>query len=973
MQRLALFALMVWLGGFLPAGVLLSQSPQQQKIPRESQINSFAQMDSLIHSREILLQNDPANLALKISLAQLYFRKGAWKEAERLANDILAARPGDVEAQFTLGKVYQKTYRLFAAEELFERLEAAAPGNIEIKIARCELLILKEDFKAARKKVKALLKIAPASPDALCLQAALDYIEGRDEAAEGLYRKALELDPQNSRASAGLGRMYVNKFHYQPARENLEKALQDDFFNAEAHASLGYVYFKSGKLSEAGRELRLALRCDEYNAYAHKLYGRGVTDRDYAAYPAPEDLKVENALLWEQLNRAQSLADSGRREEAKRAYYTILAADSQNVRAGLGLGSLYWLAGRPDSALAAFQKVLQIYPDYGLAHNGVFCALAMMVDEFSSDRPGSPGKSPQGEPSVADLAALFRNYAALPEPFRRSVQVSVSPLSPYLPALKEAGATFYLLPLDEKLTDDSARKFLAGTRTFDLRLWDDIRGNGGLNATACISSVWDALHSRFNELAHEFAHQAHIYAFTEAEKERIKTLFNAALGEKRCLDDYAESDEFEYFAVGYEAYISPAKKPYLRGYHGHTRGELKRKDPRLYALIEEFTRKKDARENLLAGKIARAEQFIYAGRIERAVETCQEVLEAAPGYLPALNAWGYALLAQDSLDGAIRLLQEAVERPPARPNGGAGQASPQSWLLLGRALYARDGDLAQSLAIYRQGIAQHPRAAQLHLEAGKCLEISGQLPEARRSYEKALQFDPNLYPARIRLAACQRQLGYLAQADTLLGAALAKKKSAPAYLEYASLLIQQSRFEQAGENLRMAIELDPQNRDARGESAALRCRTGEASEGASILQELLETGKDKLKVWNDLLACLIESGDHAEAGRCLAGAESLLAAPRKREKVGDWENIYQSTPAAGEIARLYFLKGRLLSRAGQKAEAVAALEASVSAMPYFFDAYPELTKSLRESGEEEKAKQYSQKMLDLHPGPRYRQ
>lgn len=930
-------------------------------------------MDSLIHIRETLLQNDPANLALKTSLLRLYFRKGAWKEAEKTASDILTVNPGDPEAQFILGKIYQRTYRLHAANDLFERLESAAPRNIEIKIARCELLILKEDFKAARKKTEEILKIAPANPEALCLQATLQYLEGRDEAAKNLYRKALELDTENSRAYTALGKIFANEFNYEEARENLEKALQCDFFNAEAHASLGYIYFKSGDLNNTGRELRLALRCDEYNSYAHKLYGRGVTDKDYTAYPAPENLKTENELLWGQLTRAQSLADSGRYQKARGGYHGILAKDPQNILALLGSGAIYWQAGQPDSALAAFRKVLQIHPDYGLAHNGVFCALTMMADDFCRDRPALPRESLQAQPAVAGLAAVFSNYSTLPAAFRRSVQTSVSPLGAYLPALQEAGATFYLLPLNEKLTDDSARKFLSGTRTFDQRLWDDIRGNGGLNATACISAVWDAIHSRFYELAHEFAHQVHIYAFTETEKKRIKDLFDSALAEKRCLDDYAESDEFEYFAVGYEAYISLAKKAYLKGYHGHTRGELKKRDPRLYALIEEFIRKKDTRENLLAAKISRGNQFIYAGRNDRAVEIYRQVLEARPGYMPALHALAYALILQDSLDPAISLLQQAIEKPSARVNGGVEPASPQSWLLLGRALYIRDRDLQQSLAIYQQGIAQHPEAPELYLEAGKCLEISGQLPEAQRSYEKALQFDPNLYSARVRLAACKRELGYLAQADTILTGVLAKKKSVPAYVEYAELLMQQDRIEQAREILQTAMELDPQNWEARSQWAALRCRTGEATGGITALQEVLEEQRDRLEAWNDLLACLIEGGKHTEAERSLAAVESLLTAAPKHEKAKDLENLYQSAPVAGEIARFHFLKGRILAGTGKRGEAIAALKTSIAAMPFFFKAYPELTKMLQENGEEAQAQQYLQKMRRLNPGPRYAQ
>ena len=65
----------------------------------------------------------------------------------------------------------------------------------------------------------------------------------------------------------------------------------------------------------------------------------------------------------------------------------------------------------------------------------------------------------------------------------------------------------------------------------------------------------------------------------------MRSLYKAALAEDRCLDYYAASNEAEYFGQGVEAFVSLAKRPGGETTHGHTRWELERVDPKLYAFI----------------------------------------------------------------------------------------------------------------------------------------------------------------------------------------------------------------------------------------------------------------------------------------------------------------------------------------------------------------------------------------------------
>jgi hypothetical protein len=55
------------------------------------------------------------------------------------------------------------------------------------------------------------------------------------------------------------------------------------------------------------------------------------------------------------------------------------------------------------------------------------------------------------------------------------------------------------------------------------------------------------------------------------------------------LDNYAEANEHEYFAQGYEAFISERKRPSAGITGRHTNQELLRRDPDLYRFLVRLT------------------------------------------------------------------------------------------------------------------------------------------------------------------------------------------------------------------------------------------------------------------------------------------------------------------------------------------------------------------------------------------------
>jgi hypothetical protein len=65
----------------------------------------------------------------------------------------------------------------------------------------------------------------------------------------------------------------------------------------------------------------------------------------------------------------------------------------------------------------------------------------------------------------------------------------------------------------------------------------------------------------------------------------IRHLYEKARREGRMLDYYAAANEYEYFAQGYEAFVSERKRPSAGVTARHTRSELAGRDPELYRFL----------------------------------------------------------------------------------------------------------------------------------------------------------------------------------------------------------------------------------------------------------------------------------------------------------------------------------------------------------------------------------------------------
>lgn len=381
---------------------------------------------------------------------------------------------------------------------------------------------------------------------------------------------------------------------------------------AVAQVGLGRSHLMLGRSAFAVRYAEAAITNDPQNQNAMALCIRSLIRAR-----AFDDAVVRSALLIDRVGEpgAELLAASAsalfrvqRIDDAAARYQAVLAREPLHPEANLRLGSGLLppvdveitpvlraaadaaVAGEREKAIGLLLQILGDAPGHPVAHRllgEVVFAQRAAASMVASDPAFVALRAALPQPSVRGLpvAQFVPGYEQL-SPRRRAVVDRVAAtFARHLPKLVAIGGSHDLLQELDRTTDAKARTNLRGRRTFDGRVWDDVRGVGGIQAATGIEALDEATQFGFDTLAHEVAHQVHLFAFTPVQKARVRALYQSALAEGRCLDYYAASNEAEYFGQGVEAFVSFGKHPGGETTHGHTRFELFAQDRELHDFI----------------------------------------------------------------------------------------------------------------------------------------------------------------------------------------------------------------------------------------------------------------------------------------------------------------------------------------------------------------------------------------------------
>ena len=564
----------------LVTGILATALASAQEFPADFNL-LWKQMNHLTAES----RRKPNNLQLLAQLAELQMKSGEFDRARNTLDSTLILDNDFLPAVVALGQLNRRMFHFQSSLQQLATVLTRAPDDSTVQVFVADLAIDRMDYPTASDVFRKALRKNQNDTWALCGLANVAYWGNRYDEADKYLRSCLGIDSTFARA------WLLKSLLHRIKQENNEwaqcgrRAVANDPFDDEARANLSNILMRGEKkLAEGYDQGRIALKLNPYNFTAHNSIGNGWSARLYPEIPLPLSGERKGVFL-----KSMRVGDGALTRHdlatATPAFDRALDILPDHIPALIGKGTTFYYKQEYDEALRCFYRALTLDPDYGLAHYGVAMCLLRKRDAVNVRIANFRQQPATDVPEPLALQAVFTNYMSLDAELQRIVRVSVAPLNAYLPLLKEKQVTFLIFPFHHFLWQMPANKRMKGTRTFDGRLWDDVKGSGGSNASAGEEWERDVKNFRFNVLTHEFAHQVHGF-LPKNLKDDITRLYTLAKNASRTLDFYSNANEMEYFAVGVEAYVSEYKLADQKITYGHTREELRNVDPDLYEFVK---------------------------------------------------------------------------------------------------------------------------------------------------------------------------------------------------------------------------------------------------------------------------------------------------------------------------------------------------------------------------------------------------
>jgi tetratricopeptide (TPR) repeat protein len=223
------------------------------------------------------------------------------------------------------------------------------------------------------------LVVAQNNIEQLFQQGDAAELVGNNSQAETIWRKVLQVEPNNGKAYNNLGNALRRQGKIDAALAAHQKALQLNPNDAEAYVGIGNVLNAQGKLEEAIAFHNKALQLNPNLATAYNGVGNALTnqkklDAAVAAYQKAIQLNPNYALAYYNLGIA--LSEQKKLDAAVAAYQKAIQINPNLATAYNNLGNALSDQKKLDAAVAAFQKAIQLNPKDADAYNGLGNALS---------------------------------------------------------------------------------------------------------------------------------------------------------------------------------------------------------------------------------------------------------------------------------------------------------------------------------------------------------------------------------------------------------------------------------------------------------------------------------------------------------------------------------------------------------------------------------------------------------------------
>ena len=690
------------------------------------------------------------------------------------------------------------------------------------------------------------------------------------EKAEELYQQALKISrttEDSAGAYAGLGVATYRKQDFEASLGHLKRALSLSDPDPDLLLHLSDTLIRLGRTAEAIRAARLAVDIAPYHEAGHYLLGNGYTERNYTELFTAKAQSFADPAGRKLLARGDSLLAAGHPDEAKSAYTSLANAHLGWADVRVRLGSLDFSRSDYASARRWFAEALNLCPEYGRAHNGMAKSLEaqrMAIEVHRADYETKFAATPM--PQVPEIERFVLNWASLSLRHQKQVALSIEPWSRFVPVLVASGATYYIKPLYQLLSETPGQEVLRDQRiNYDSRLWDDVRGCGGFHTVTGVEDVERTVLWRYNTVLHELTHQVHA-VLTADRKRAIQELYRQAKDRDEdthgaFMSRYAGGSVFEYFAEGANALESPRRDAFDT--REVVRERLQAKDPALKALVVELMQRASVDSSYAVGFANQGDDLIERGKAIQAIGAYQEALSRSPEDEIALGSLVYALEVADSVQSALAKAEREAKDNPASANLCIRYAYTQ-WEG-GRGLDAA----IRTLETGRAKVREEERYL-IDLDLGRLWWVAGSAEKSRKAYAAVLDYQSD-NPEGLWGIAAAEALGSRWDAAFARFDEAVRHRTGVVELrsDYARELLRAGRLDAAEDQIKAALLLDPEDPEVLALQGWWLLEKGNVAEANTNVDHALEVAP-----WCDL-ALIVRARIQSKEGNDQAARVTL--------------------------------------------------------------------------------------------------
>ncbi|MDF1582270.1 MAG: tetratricopeptide repeat protein [Methyloprofundus sp.] len=330
--------------------------------------------------------------------AKWMLAKGNTLRAETMLKQVVAAEKNSdtgVEANILLAKIAFDSGDYASTEKIATDILADLPNQVDAKLLNVRLLLVKEQYAQAHAYLDKIIWSHPKSDEALVLIAQVYLVEGDRQKAQNTFKAALDINPANAQAVLATFNHLMAQQDIKYARELIGKALRKEPQNLVFLQKIVQLNMLEEKWDEASKAVsqlaRLAKAQDLAKFYqANILQGQGEYEKAITAYkeilvkfPQQQQVLQNLSACYEKLNKrsemvsflqnqlkenkdnvvsALLLAELYTNDKKYTQAIDLIKAQPQIALTQHHLAIVYMAMGKTDKAISVYQDGLKAHP-----------------------------------------------------------------------------------------------------------------------------------------------------------------------------------------------------------------------------------------------------------------------------------------------------------------------------------------------------------------------------------------------------------------------------------------------------------------------------------------------------------------------------------------------------------------------------------------------------------------------------------